>query len=131
MGGKKNVSRETPKAAPIRTEFDKLSRAGEMIFTTAMNLSKADERAFIDDLAKRNGVLEISFTVNGVQFDFGAFADEIDRQFDRATEEAAANLLVRKATGLRQRLDALMERVEERTRAAVREEFPDVRLDDE
>ncbi len=129
MGGKKKAP-ASPKAAPVKT-FDTLSRAGQVFFGAAMNLSDEDERAFLSDLDKRDGKLDVSLTVNGVAFDFEAFANEVEQQFDRATEEAAEELLVRKATDLRQRLDALMARVEEETRAAVRAQFPGVRIDDE
>lgn len=86
------------------TTYDQLPRAAQIILAACAPEPKKEQYPFWDELTARCGKLDIAFTVNGCELDFSAFAKELENQFDRATEEAAKELLKGRTAAIQEKL---------------------------
>lgn len=107
------------------------SQIAAVAAVSALPKDASDE--FYKRLHDRGGAMDVEFTINGFSLPFSAFMARLEEQYDSEVRDAAAKMIVGKATELQrkiERLDAVMRSVEGEVRDAVREEFPGADLTD-
>lgn len=111
------------------------SDAGHRVFLAAFTeLPREQQDAIHAAMRERKGAFDIEFAVNGVPLSFVSFMQNVQRAWDRAVDEAAAKLIVAKATELQRKVDGLrrvLNDVVGEVREAVVAEFPNVDLSDD
>jgi hypothetical protein len=111
-----------------------MTRAEQIVTTAAIGaLSPEEHEKFFERFYAAKDGFTVTFAVNGFPIPFSAFVRHLDEGWDAEVRDAAAKMIVGKATELQrkiERLDAVMRSVEGEVHDAVREEFPDADLTD-
>lgn len=97
-----------------KTTFERLPTFQQALIATC---SPHWEAAYWEDLRARKGEMEIKLTVNGFEFDFGKFAETLNKSYNEQVEYMARELLLRRHRDLVEKL-ARIER-------AITDEFND------